>query len=123
MAYETKLIIPGLLGNGNALRQHLLWFSLGSVGQKSQSKDLNIGLDLDDNTHKFYELALSGQELPLMKIEITDVTKTTIKTVLEYEFTGSMLTSYQISGAHSGESKPSIMITFNYREVKSNVFK
>lgn len=122
MAYETKLIIPDLLGKGKALRQHLLLFSLGSSGHRSAIKELTVGLALDENSHRFYSLALSGEELPLMKIEITDVTKTTLKTAMEYEFIGSIVTSYQIGGSHSGADKPTIHITFNYRQVKTTMF-
>jgi hypothetical protein len=135
MAFEWKLIVPDLLGKGKALRENVLALSLGgtsvtghgvvsgmSGGSGSIHQDVTLGLALNKNIYKFYEKAINGDELPLIKVEVTEVTKTTLKMAMLYEFTGSIVTSYNISGSHSGEAKPSAMVSFNYTRMSATSF-
>lgn len=53
-----------------------------------------------------------------MKLEYSTVDKKVVKTYLTYEFSNSIVSSYQISGSHSGGGEPTVSLTFNFRKVK-----
>ncbi len=112
----SKLIIADFFGKGRPHKEDVVSATLGR--EEIRRLEIAVTLEMNKNTHKFFELAINGTEIETMKLEYSTVDKKVVKTYLTYEFSNSIVSSYQISGSHSGRGEPTVSLTFNFRKVK-----
>jgi type VI protein secretion system component Hcp len=133
MAFEYILLVPNLGAHGKTLREKLISLNLGGMmqagtggtsGGRSNVKDLGLTVRLNEDTHNFFTKAHSGETIPAMRIEVNEVTATTLKTAIVYDFTDLTVASYHIIGSHSkDDAKPTAFFSMIYETVKVEFMK
>lgn len=136
MAVEMILIVPDLIGPGNSLREKLIFLGWGSITSSAVlagsgpsnsverlGKEIAITLELNDKSHLFYTRAFDGHHFDNMRIEINDVTPTTLRAAMLFEFRHITVSNFQISGSSSGPASPRFSSTCMFESVKPSFFK
>src|SRR5688572_19275434 len=98
MASESILIIPDFIDKGKSLREKLLAMSFTNSGSNttttgsmsgplgSNRNEVYLTLNLNKDTSGLYVKATNGDNIPYMKVEVNDITPTTLKTAVLIEF-------------------------------------
>lgn len=119
MALEIILLVPGLGRGGGQLRAVLSSFSLGraaySGGQQIMVKEFNLMAAMDDSTHLFVIKASDAAHIPYIRIEMNESTKTSLRNVVLYEFTGTNCNGFSIQGPGG---TPDLYASFSYESLK-----
>lgn len=98
--------------------------SAGATGATRQRAaatygDVVVVKELDKSSPKLMESLSTGAVIPTMALSVTRASADGTSTpYLQWELKNVMVTAYRISGATSGEDRPTETISLNYEEIK-----
>ena len=95
----------------------------GATGQTRRRgvatvEDVSLMKEFDKSSPKLAEAVLSGKIFPKVEIHNTATYGDARATYLKYELKNVMVSSYQTSGATSGDAVPTDSFSLNFEEVK-----
>jgi type VI secretion system Hcp family effector len=95
----------------------------GATGQTRRRgvatvEDVVLTKEFDKSSPKLAEAVLSGKVFPKVEIHSTATYGEARATYLKYELKNVMVSSYQTSGASSGDALPTESLSLNFEEVK-----
>jgi hypothetical protein len=130
MANETILLIPKLGKGGGTLREKLLTFGFGRLSSMGSSnlttgsqsfkkpEEIFVSLPFTESTSMFMTKVVTGAVIPEARVEVNEVTKTTLKNAIVFDFTDLSASLYSITGTRHNPTEEVLTVTLSIASVK-----